>query len=88
MDLADPIRLPRLPLEPLDADLTEVDAAITLVCSGVATRVRLVGLRHPDGVVATALARSQSAGVAFETDRSGGGLVFTIGPVLTNGSAD
>jgi hypothetical protein len=67
--------------EPVDLDLAEVDAAIAMVSSGAATRVRLTGLRHPDAVAGAALARAQAAHVGFELDR-------TELPVLTFGPAD
>ena len=44
MEPADLIVLPRLRIERLELDLAHVDAAIDLVRSGAATRVRLVGL--------------------------------------------
>ena len=80
MDLTDPIVLPRSPVDPLDSDLSEIDAAIALVRTGLATRVRLSGLRRPDRAAAAALARSQAAGVHFSVDRPHGSAVFTIGP--------
>ena len=66
----------------MDADLIEVDAAVQLVALGVADRVRLVGLSAPERVAATALARAQSADLAFRVDRSGTSVLLTIGPRL------
>ena len=80
----DPItRLPstHAPLDPLERDLAEIDAAISLVVAGVATRVRLVGLMRPDALAAVGLARSQTAGIGFEIDRGANGVVaMTLGP--------
>jgi hypothetical protein len=62
-------------------DLAEIDAAIRLVAGGIATRVRLVGLRGPETVMATGLAHAQEAHVAFSLDRDPGGAVaLTLGP--------
>ena len=73
----------RAPLHTLDRDLAEIDAAISLVVGGVATRVRLVGLTRPDALAAVGLARSQAAGVRFELDRGATGVVaMTLGPRL------
>ncbi|MFL5640815.1 MAG: hypothetical protein ACJ77O_03990 [Chloroflexota bacterium] len=66
---------------PLERDLAEVDAAIELILSGLATRIRLVGLLRPDGVAPIGLAHAQAAGLAFEVDRGQeGAAVLTVGP--------
>ena len=54
-------------------------AAIAMVATGAATRVRLTGLREPDAVAGAALARAQAAHVAFELDRTEL-VVLTFGP--------
>jgi hypothetical protein len=66
--------------EAIEADLREVDTAIELVSRGAARRVRLVGLRAPDEIAPTALARAQAAGVPFSLDRRGA-TRLTFGPV-------
>jgi hypothetical protein len=72
---------PNASIDPIAHDLTEVEAALTLVATGVATRVRLVGLWRPEGLAASALARAQEAGVGFSVDRGANGLVaVTFGP--------
>jgi len=79
----DPIRLPvsRPPASPLERDITEIDAAIELVLSGLATRIRLVSLLRPDGAVPIGLAHARSAGLAFEVGRTDEGVaVLTVGP--------
>lgn len=80
MEPADLIVLPRLRIERLELDLAHVDAAIDLVRSGAATRVRLVGLTDNGDLASTALARAQAAEVAFGVDRGNSGLTLTIGP--------
>jgi len=72
------------PLEPLERDLAEIDAAISLVVGGAATRVRLVGLTRADALAAVGLARAQAAGIRFEIDRGITGVVaLTLGPRVT-----
>lgn len=62
-------------------EIAEVEAAITLVDMGTATRVRLVDLPHALLLAGQALARAQAAGVAFRVDRRGPGHVtLEIGP--------
>ena len=79
MEHREPVVYLRDSSEPVDLDLAEVDAAIAMVASGAATRVRLTGLRQPDDVAGAALARAQAAHVAFELDRSEL-VVLTFGP--------
>jgi hypothetical protein len=79
MDLSDPIALPRRPANLIDADLVEVDAAISMVSSGVARRVCLAGLRWPELVAPTALAHAQAAAVAFRIDRASGRAALIFG---------
>jgi hypothetical protein len=61
-------------------DVVEIDAAIALVGSGVATRVRLVGLVRPEAAAGVGLAHAQDAGVVFRLERSAVGIAITIGP--------
>jgi len=80
----DPItRLPttRASTDPDDRDIAEIDAAISMVATGIAARVRLVGLAHPGMAAAVALARTQVAGIRFEIERSPDGIAsLTVGP--------
>lgn len=80
MGPADLTVLPRLRIERFEADLVQIDAAIGLVRSGAAVRVRLVGLADAGDLASTALARAQAAEVAFAVDRGNSGLTLTIGP--------
>ena len=68
------------PSDPLGHDLAEIDAAIALVATGGATRVRLVNLGHPDVIAATGLAHAQDAGIGFRLDRNGDATAVTVGP--------
>ena len=79
MDLSDPIALPRHPADLIETDLVEVDAAISMVSSGIARRVCLSGLRWPEMVAPTALAHAQSAAVAFRIDRTSGRAALIFG---------
>jgi len=70
------------PDETIARDMVEIDAAIRLVATGVATRVRLVSLSRPESVAARGLARAQAAHIAFGLGRDSLGAVsVTIGPV-------
>jgi hypothetical protein len=63
-----------LPATRLDAalrDLADVDAAIELVGRGAVSRVRLVGLRDPDGAAALAAAHGRAADVVLVLERDG-----------------
>jgi hypothetical protein len=65
------------------AVLTEVDVAIALVASRIATRVRVASL---DLVVAERLAglaaaRAGSSGLRFVVERSADRATFTVGPI-------
>jgi hypothetical protein len=65
-----------------DTALAEIEAAVALVELGVATRVRLIGIAHIEGVAAAGLARAQSSGVGFALDRTTAGTVrITLGPL-------
>ena len=81
MDQISSLPLTHATFDPIERDLAEIDAAIGMVATGVATRVRLVGLAHPDKTAAIALARSQTAGIGFELERGpDGGVSLTVGP--------
>jgi hypothetical protein len=75
-----PIPFPNAPSDPLGHDLAEIDAAIAMVASGLASRVRLVSLGHADAVAATGLAHAQDASVDFRLDRNGEATAVTVGP--------
>ena len=67
--------------ETFDAVLAEIEAGVTLVSMGLATRVRLVGLAHVDDVAAAGLAFAQAAHVAFALERNpNGAAAVTLGP--------
>jgi hypothetical protein len=83
MDPADLIVLPRPRSDPDEIDLIQVDAAIELVTSGVAARVRLVGMSRAASLASTALARAQVAEVTFGLERHGATTTLTFGPRLT-----
>jgi hypothetical protein len=65
------------------AALVEIDAAIALVLSGAARRVRLTALPFVDSIAAVALARARDAGLVFTFDRGPrvGVSTVTIGPI-------
>ena len=65
----------------VESDLAEIKAGIELVSRGLATRVRLIGLRHPDAVAAAGLALAQASRIAFALERGSSGTVaITLGP--------
>ena len=67
--------------EPIDVDLAEIEAGVALVSMGLAARVRLVGLAHPDAVAGAGLARAQASNVAFALDHGSNGVTaITLGP--------
>jgi hypothetical protein len=71
--------------ESLDRDLAEVDAAIAMVASGRALRVRLDGLVGVEAIAAAGLARAQGAGVGFRLIRATNGAALTVGPLDPSG---
>jgi hypothetical protein len=79
MDLTDPVTIARRPADLIDADLAEVDVAISLVAGGAARRVSLVGLRWAEIVAPTALAHAQAKAVAFRIDRTTGAAALIFG---------
>ena len=71
MDRA-PIPFPHGPgdpaFDPLERDLIEVDAAISMVASGVAARVRLANLSRPEAAAAHAAAVSGGLALRVRLD--------------------
>jgi hypothetical protein len=81
MDQDTVLPFPNASSDPVARDLVEIDAAIDLVTRGLATRVRLVGLKRPEAVAATGLAHAQDALVAFSVDRGpAGSIAIMVGP--------
>ena len=80
MDTAGIVRLPHAD-DPAEADLREVDVAIEMVVRGAARRMRLVGLHAADEIAPIALARAQSAGVAFRVEHEGTATRLIFGPI-------
>lgn len=74
-------RSPDVPDDHATVELAEIDAAIGMVVAGLARRICLVALAHPEAIAAVALARAQAADVGFHLDRDPGGAVrLTFGP--------
>jgi hypothetical protein len=81
MDPTTILPFPGASRETFDADLAEIEAGVTLVSMGLATRVRLVGLAHVEDVAAAGLAFAQAAHVAFALERNpNGAAAVTLGP--------
>jgi hypothetical protein len=80
METSDPVVWLRPRTDLLDIDIAQVDAAVELVRLGAALRVRLAGLREPEGLAQLALARAQAADLEFSVDRDGDAVTLTIGP--------
>ncbi|HSD78397.1 MAG TPA: hypothetical protein VLA98_13380, partial [Solirubrobacteraceae bacterium] len=59
------VPFPLAPTEQFERDLDEIEAAIAMVVSGAATRIRLIGLAAAVDVAPEGLARAQLAGVTF-----------------------
>jgi hypothetical protein len=76
------VPIPLYPPTPEDLDLSEIAGAIELVARGVATRVFISSLRHPERVADQALAIAQGAGVRFALQRDGrsGAVTVVVGP--------
>jgi hypothetical protein len=70
-------------MDPSARTLLEIDAAIALVASGNARRVRLTALPFVESMAATGLARARAVGVAFAFERTEGVGVatVTVGPL-------
>jgi len=69
--------------DPSGIALLEIEAAIALVESHAARRVRLTALPFVETVAAVGLARARAAGVAFAVERStrAGVATVTVGPL-------
>lgn len=81
MDSPTPVPFPHASLDPHEHDLAEIDAAISLVAGGIATRIQLIGLIRPEAVAATGLAHAQGRGLMFSLDRRGESqFAVTVGP--------
>ena len=81
MDATTLLPFPGASPEKVDVDLAEIEAGVALVSRGLATRVRLVGLAHPDAVAGAGLGRAQASHVAFALERGPSGVVtITLGP--------
>jgi hypothetical protein len=78
--MATVLPFPRRASAPLERDLAEVVAAITLVAQGAARRVRLVNLRRPMAVAGDAAAYAGEAGIEFHIERSTGKAELVLGP--------
>jgi hypothetical protein len=74
------IVLPRVRTDPFELDVANLEAAVELVRTGLAHRVRLVGLSQPADLAPIGLARAQAADVDFAVDRHDNALTLTIGP--------
>jgi hypothetical protein len=63
--------------------ILEIDAAIALVASRIARRVRLIALPFVADVAATGLAHARAAGMAFAFERADrvGVVTVTVGPL-------
>jgi hypothetical protein len=63
--------------------LAEIDAAIALVASRLARRVRLIALPFSLAVAGIGLARARAAGMAFRIERTerAGVASVTVGPI-------
>lgn len=82
MDPAGIIVLPRQRTDPFELDLGHIEAAIELVGTGMAARVRLVGLADAVDLAPIALARAQAAGLDFAVEQHDDALTLTFGPRL------
>jgi hypothetical protein len=80
MESAGIIMLRRVRTDPFELEAADLDAAIELVRTGLAHRVRLVGLSTAGDLASVALARAQAADVDFTVDRHHDTFTLTIGP--------
>jgi hypothetical protein len=78
--MANVVPFPLRDPEPLERDIAEVVAAISLVARGAARLVRLVNLRRPMAVAADAAAQAGQAGIEFHVERSTGRAELVVGP--------
>jgi len=78
--MANVVPFPPRDTEPLELDIAEVVAAISLVARGGARLVRLVNLRRPMAVAGDAAAQAGQAGIEFHVERSTGRAELVVGP--------
>jgi hypothetical protein len=84
MELHAPIPFPGAVETADEAVLTEIEVAIALVASGVATRIRVasVELAAAERLAGIGAARAGSSGLRFVIERSAKCATFTIGPAV------
>jgi len=84
MELHAPIPFPPAVDASDDAALAEIDVAIALVASGIASRVRVANIADDiaEHVAGLGAARAGTAGVRFVVERSSLSRTLTIGPRL------
>jgi hypothetical protein len=80
MEPAGIVMLPRVRTDPFELDAADLEAAIELVRTDLAHRVRLVGLSTAGELAAIGLARAQAADLDFTVERDDHALTLTIGP--------
>jgi hypothetical protein len=82
MELQSPIPLPPVADAAEDAALTEIEVAIELVDSGVASRVRVAGIAPAvaERVAGIGASWASAAGLLFRIERSSTSATFTVGP--------
>ncbi len=83
MEPAGIIMLPRVRTDPFELEAADVEEAIELVRTGLAHRVRLVGLSSAADLAAIGLARAQAAEVDFTVERHDHAVTLNIGPRQT-----
>ena len=84
MELQAPIPFPHAADLADDVVLNEIDVAISLVASGVASRVRVasVDLETAERLAGVGAARAGTSGLRFVMERSVTCATFTIGPAV------
>jgi hypothetical protein len=82
MELQSPIPFPPTADAAADEALTELEVAIELVDSGVASRVRVAGIAPSvaDRIGAIGASWAGAAGLLFRVERSPSSSTFTVGP--------
>jgi hypothetical protein len=79
--MAEVLQFPPAQEMPRQRDIVEIVAAIMLVASGAARRVRLVNLAEPLGVAGEGAAQASAAGVAFRIERQDDHVEVVVGPL-------
>lgn len=79
--MADVLPFPPAQELPRQRDITEIVAAIVLVASGVARRVRLVNLADPLVAAGEGAAEASAAGVNFRIERQDDHIEVIVGPL-------